>query len=72
MPKLEVLIMAENELNAINDRSFESLESLKHFNLSNNNLPHISQAFGGCDKTKLAELDLAFNSIVTLHANCFQ
>ncbi|KAG5678516.1 hypothetical protein PVAND_008183 [Polypedilum vanderplanki] len=72
MPNLEIIIIAENEINAINDRSFETLTNLKHFNLSYNNLPHISGAFGGCEKTKLTELDLSYNVIQVLYANCFQ
>lgn len=41
LTKLEVLIVSENNINAINDRAFETLESLKYLNLSNNKLPHV-------------------------------
>lgn len=73
MPRLETLNLAENEITAIVDRSFSTLESLKYLNLSNNKIPHIGPwLFAGALKTKLEELDLSFNLITMIYPICLQ
>lgn len=73
MPKLEILNVAENNIALIADRSFQTLESLKRLNISNNKLPYIAAYwFAGCDKTKLSELDLSFNNLVRIDAISFK
>lgn len=73
MPRLETLNLAENEITAIVDRSFSTLESLKYLNLSNNKIPHIGPwLFAGASKTKLEELDLSFNLITMIYPICLQ
>lgn len=73
LPKLEILNVAENNIALIADRSFQTLESLKYLNISNNKLPYIAAYwFAGCEKTKLSEIDLSFNSLLRIDALAFK
>lgn len=73
LPKLEILNVAENNIALIADRSFQTLESLKYLNISNNKLPYIAAYwFAGCEKTKLSEIDLSFNSLLRIDGLAFK
>ena len=73
LPKLEDLNLAENDIAAIGDRSFATLESLKYLNLSNNKLPHIGpNFFTGASRTKLEEVDFSFNLITIVYQMSLQ
>jgi Leucine-rich repeat (LRR) protein len=58
----------DNNLAAIGDRSFATLENLKFLNLSNNKLPFVGpNFFTGASRTKLQEVDFSFNLITMLY-----